>query len=79
MLENTEGAINNGHSIGYTRHRTKTNKTKHNTICVGNHYTRTNTTNVNKTWALLQTTEGKDEPNIVLRICSNDAYTTTRK
>jgi hypothetical protein len=40
--ENTEGAIKNGHSretgdIGYTRHRTKTNKVKHNTICVMYH------------------------------------------
>ena len=42
-------------------------KQKHNTICVGHHYTQTNTNNVNKTWALLQTTGGKDEPNIVLR------------
>jgi len=33
----------------------KQNK-KHNTICVGHHYTQTNTNNVNKTWALLQTT-----------------------
>ena len=31
--------------------------------CVGQHYTQTNTNNVNKTWALLQTTGGKDEPN----------------
>jgi hypothetical protein len=38
---------------------------KQNTICVGHHYTQTNTNNVNKTWALLQTTGGKDEPNIV--------------
>ena len=26
---------------------------------------QTNTNNINKTWALLQTTGGKDEPNIV--------------
>jgi hypothetical protein len=26
---------------------------------------QTNTNNVNKTWSLLQTTGGKDEPNIV--------------
>jgi hypothetical protein len=26
---------------------------------------KTNTSNVNRTWALLQTTEGKDKPNIV--------------
>ena len=38
---------------------------KHNTIYVGHHYAQTNTNNVNKTRALLQTTGGKDEPNIV--------------
>ena len=38
---------------------------KHNTTCVGHHHTQTNTNYVNKTWALLQTTGGKDEPNIV--------------
>jgi hypothetical protein len=30
-------------------------KQKHNTICVGHHYTSPNTNNVNKTWFLLQT------------------------
>ena len=45
-------------NIGYTR-RKKT-KQKHNTICVGNHYTQTNTNNVNKTRVLPQTTGGKD-------------------
>jgi hypothetical protein len=29
-------------------------------------YTNTNTNNINETWALLQTTGGKDEPNIIL-------------
>jgi len=57
MLEKTEGAIINGQSretsnIVYTRRR-KTNQ-KHNTICVGHHYTNTITSNVNKTWAVLQ-------------------------
>ena len=33
---------------------------KHNTICGGHHYGQTNTHNVNKTCALLQTTGGKD-------------------
>jgi hypothetical protein len=28
------------------------------------HFTQTNTNNLNKTWVLLQTTGGKDEPNI---------------
>ena len=37
----------------------------HNTICVGQHYTQTNTSNVNKTCGHMQTTGGKDEPNIV--------------
>ena len=39
---------------------------KNNTICVGHHYTQTHSNNVNKTWALLQTTGSNDEPNIVL-------------
>ena len=38
---------------------------KRNSICVGHHYSQANTNNVSKTWALLQTTGGKDEPNIV--------------
>jgi hypothetical protein len=64
MLENTEGVITNGQStetgnIGYTRWKQETQR--HNIICVGNHYTQTNTNNVNKTSALLQTTGGKDE------------------
>ena len=41
---------------------------KHNTICVGHHYTQANTNNVNKTCALLQTTGGKDELKIVTDI-----------
>jgi hypothetical protein len=49
-------------NIGYTRRRQT--KQKHNTIYVGHHYTQTNTNNVNKTCLLLQTTVGKDEPNI---------------
>jgi len=47
MSENTEGAIKNGQSReGYTKRR-KT-KQKHNTKCIGHHYTQTNTNNVNK-------------------------------
>ena len=44
---------------------TRRRKQKHNKICIGHHYKQANTINVNKTSALLQTTEGKDEPNIV--------------
>jgi hypothetical protein len=50
-------------NIKHTR-RGKTKQT-HRTICVENHHTPTNTNNVSKTWTLIQTTGGKDEPNIV--------------
>jgi len=44
----------------------KTNKAqKHDSICVGHHFTQANTNNVNKTRALLQITGGKDGPSIV--------------
>ena len=61
----------NGQSIetsnaGHTRQRIQTKqKQKPNTMCVGHYYPQTNTDNVNKTLALLQTTGGKDEPIIV--------------
>ena len=45
--------------------RRRQTKQKLNTICVGHHYEQTNTNNWNKTLALLQTTGGKDEQNIV--------------
>ena len=51
-------------NIRYTRWRQT--KQKHNTICVWHHYTQTNTNYINKTWAILQTTRGKDEPNIYI-------------
>jgi hypothetical protein len=35
---------------------------KHKTICEGSRYAQTNTNNVSKTRALLQTTGGKDKP-----------------
>jgi hypothetical protein len=45
--------------------RRRKTKQKHNTICVGHHCTQTNTTNVDKTFLILQTTGGKNEQNIV--------------
>ena len=54
-VRETDGAMKNVQSretgnIGYTRHKTKTNKTKkHSTICVGHHYSQTNTNYINKT------------------------------
>ena len=53
-----------------TQDEDKQNK-KHNTICILHHYEQTNTNNVNKTWALLQTTTGgKDEIYVLLlNIC----------
>ena len=41
-----------------TQDEDKQNKKTH-------HYMQTNTNNVNKIWAHLQTTGGRDEPNIV--------------
>jgi len=41
-----------------------------NTICLGHHYTQANTNNIYKTWDLLQTTGGKDEPTISF-LCVN--------
>jgi hypothetical protein len=51
---------------------TKKNKQKHTTIYVGHHYTQTNTNNVNKIGALLQTTGGKNEPNKLYQSTSSD-------
>ena len=48
---------------------TKKQNKKHNTIRVGHHYAQTNTYNVNKTWPLLQITEGKDNRTSV--VCEN--------
>ena len=45
--------------------RLRHTKQKHSTICVGHHYTQANANNANTTWAFLQRTGGKDEPNIV--------------
>jgi len=46
---------------------------KHNTICVGHHYMQTNTNNVIKAWAPLQTTEGKNKLNILILKVTIDA------
>ena len=67
-LEITEGPIKDEQSretgnICYTRQRQT--KQKQNTICVGHHYTQTSASKISKTCALLPTTGGKDEPNIV--------------
>ena len=43
-------------------------KQKHKSIYIGHHYPQTNTNNVNKTRALIQTTGGKVEPNIFFYI-----------
>ena len=48
----------------------------HNTICVGYHCVYININNVNKIWALLQTTGGKDEPTIVTNITTRNAERT---
>ena len=47
-LENTEGAIKIDNPEKLATQGTQ-DKEKHNTICVGHHYTQTNTNNINKT------------------------------
>ena len=44
--------------------RRRANK-RHITICVGHHYSQTNINDINKIGALLQTTGGKGELNII--------------
>jgi hypothetical protein len=51
-------------------------KQKHNTICVEDHCVDANTNNVNKTCTILQTTGGKDEPNIAFMRNRNGHYNT---
>jgi hypothetical protein len=55
------------HNMCWTQLYTRLGKSKqkHNTISVGHHYKQRNTHNVNKTYGFLQSTGGKDEPNIV--------------
>jgi hypothetical protein len=45
QLENIEGAIKNG----TIQRKRRGKKAKHNTICVGHHFTEANTHNTNKT------------------------------
>jgi hypothetical protein len=52
-------------------HKTKTNKTKNNSVCVWHQYAQTNTNNVNQTWPLLQTTGGKDEHRFYVAIVTD--------
>ena len=55
-----QSKTNNPEKLATRRRKTKQ---KHNRICVVHHYPQRNTNNVNKTWTLLLTTGGKDEPN----------------
>ena len=52
-------------------------KKKLNTICVGYHYAQTKTNNENQTCALIQTTGGKDEPDIIFMRKSIQWYSIT--
>ena len=61
-LENIKGTIKKGQSretgsIGYTRQR----KTKHNKMCVGHHYTQTNTNNIIKTCHVPLSNRGREK------------------
>jgi hypothetical protein len=59
MLENILGTIHR--NCQHRVHNTKKKKQKHKTIFAGHHYTQTNTNFINKTWAIAQTTGGKEE------------------
>ena len=66
MLENTEGAIKKGQSretvnIGCTRRRQRKTKNKIRQYVLD----ITKRKETHKIWTLLQTTGGKDEPNII--------------
>ena len=52
------------HRVRNTQRRRQT-KQKNNTLCVGHHNMQANTTNVDKTRAILQTTGGEEETNII--------------
>ena len=60
--QGTQNEEKQNNNTGYTKRR-KT-KQQHNTVCVGHHYTQTNTNNINNINKTMnkQTTRGKDEP-----------------
>jgi len=72
MLQNAEWAINKWTIQRKWQHRVHKMK-KNTTQYVLDTTTQINTNNVNNTWALLQTTGGKDEPNIIFMRESNRA------
>ena len=65
-MDNPEKLANAGHTR--QRKQQQKRKQKNTTMCVGNHYPQAITPNVNKTWALLQTTGGRVESSIVLYV-----------
>ena len=54
-----------GNQNGQSRKTGTVGYIKNPTLCAGHHNRETNTNDVYKKWTLLQTTGGKDEPNIV--------------
>ena len=58
-------------------HKTKKIKQKHSTICVGHHHTQTNTNDVSKTCALIQTAGDKNQLNIVCMRTSQQTHNRT--
>ena len=62
--------------MGYTRRRQT--KQEHRIIYAGYHYTQASTNNVDKTWLLLQTSGGIEEPNnISITFSTWNIYTTS--
>ena len=73
-LENTEGTNRQSREIGNTRRRNT--KQKHNALCVGHHYAKTNTNNVNKTWTVIQTTAVTMSDHITWPFCVTFCFIT---
>ena len=63
-MDNQKGQSSETGNIGYTRRRQT--KHKHIIICVGHHYTQTNTNKLSKSCTLLQTLSFVDEKSAML-------------
>jgi hypothetical protein len=62
--------MENPEEVATRRTKKKKTKAKQSTKWAGHHYAQANTNSVNKTWALLQTTGGKDDLNVVCMLKS---------
>jgi len=63
IIPKGQSKMDNPDKLATWVHMTNKTKQKHDTTQHVMDYTQINTNNINKTWSLLQTTGGKDEPN----------------